>query len=124
MKEMFKPIEHNGKRYNIVFNLNVMETIQEEYETLENWGALTDGKAIDPETGKEKEVDIKALLFGFREMLNEGIEIENEKNGTNEPLLTKKQVGRIITDIGLENATEALNSLVVESTDNGDSKNV
>ena len=56
-------------------------------------------------------------------MLNEGIEIENEKNGTNEPLLTRKQVGRIITDIGLENATEALNSLVVESTENGDSKN-
>ena len=123
MKEMFKPIEHNGKSYNIVFNLNVMEIIQDEYGTLEKWGELTDGKAVDPETGKEKEVDIKALLFGFREMLNEGIEIENEKNGTNEPLLTRKQVGRIITDIGLENATEALNSLVVESTENGDSKN-
>lgn len=122
MKEVFAPIEHEGKIYKIVFNLNVMQVIQEEYGTLENWGALTDGKAVDEETGKQKEVDFKALIFGFREMLNEGIEIDNEKNGTNEPLLTMKQAGRLITDIGLSKATEAINDVVIDSS-GSDEKN-
>lgn len=115
MKEVSKQIEHNGKTYKIVFNLNVMEAIQEEYKTLDNWGALTDGQS--------GETNIKALLFGFREMLNEGIEITNEETGSNEPLLSKKQVGRILTEIGIENATNKVNDLVIESAGEDNSKN-
>ena len=43
MKEMRNEIEYNGKKYSIVFNLNVMEAIQEEYGTIGEWGKLTDG---------------------------------------------------------------------------------
>jgi hypothetical protein len=95
-----------------------MEAIQDEYGTLDNWGALTDGKAHEGET------DIKALIFGLREMLNEAIEIDNEDNGTNEPLLTRKQVGRMLTDIGIGKLTNDMNKLVVDSTKNdNESKN-
>lgn len=124
MKEVFKPIEYEGKTYNICFNLNVMEVIQEEYGTLDHWGDITDGKAIDPKTKKPKnEIDVKALIFGFREMLNEAIEIENEKNGTNEPLLTRKQAGRIISALGMENITDTMNDLVIESSGSSEEKN-
>lgn len=117
MKEVFKPIEYEGKTYKICFNLNVMEVIQEEYGTLDHWGDLTDGKE------KKGEIDVKALIFGFREMLNEAIEIENEKNGTNEPLLTRKQAGRIISALGMENVTDTMNDLVIESSGSSEEKN-
>lgn len=118
MKEISSKVEYKGREYRIVFNLNVMEAIQDEYGTLDNWGALTDGKAHEGET------DIKALIFGLREMLNEAIEIDNEDNGTNDPLLTRKQVGRMLTDIGVGKLTEDMNKLVVDSTKNdNESKN-
>ena len=70
MKEMRNEIEYNGKKYSIVFNLNVMEAIQEEYGTIGEWGKLTDGT--------NGEVSAKAVKFGLTEMLNEGIDIDNE----------------------------------------------
>lgn len=112
MKEISSKVEYKGREYRIVFNLNVMEAIQDEYGTLDNWGALTDGEAHEGET------DIKALIFGLREMLNEAIEIDNEDNGTNDPLLTRKQVGRMLTAIGVGKLTEDMNKLVVDSTKN------
>lgn len=114
MKEVSKTINYKGKDYKLVFNLNVMEIIQEEYGTINKWGELTDGKS--------GEVNVKALKFGFAAMLNEGIDIDNDTNGTNEPYLSPKQVGRILSDIGFEQATEDMNNVVVESV-KSDEKN-
>ena len=139
MKDFNGEIQYKGKSYKLVFNLNVMETIQEEYGSIDVWGELTDGseyakreyeKAIqskknatpwnelsDAEKAKwSGEPDAKAVIFGFTQMLNEGIDIDNEENDTKEKPLTLKQVGRIITEIGLANATDVLNETVVEST--------
>ena len=109
-------INYKGNDYAIVFNLNVMEAIQEEYGSLDEWGALTDG------TNKNGEPDAKAVIFGFREMINEGIDIANDENGTDDKPLTLKQVGRIISEVGLEQATATMNETVIEST-KGDEKN-
>lgn len=114
MKEMKNEIEYKGQKYSLVFNLNVMEAIQEEYGTIGKWGSLTDGT--------DGEVSAKAVKFGLTEMLNEGIDIDNETNGTNIEPLTLKQVGRILTEIGLQEATKKLNDTVVEST-KSDEKN-
>ena len=135
MKDMNGQIQYKGVSYRLVFNLNVMEAIQEEYGTLDNWGALTDGTAYAQKeyekqgkkkpwedlTDKEKseysgEPDAKAVIFGFTEMINEGIDIDNEENGTDIKPLTIKQVGRLITEVGLANATNTLNETVVAST--------
>lgn len=115
MNDVNGKIEYKGNEYAIVFNLNVMERIQEEYGSLDEWGNLTDGT-------KSGEPDAKAVIFGFTEMINEGIDIANEDNGTDIKPLTLKQVGRIISEVGLENATQQLNETVVEST-KGDEKN-
>ena len=141
MKDYGGNIQYKGKNLSLIFNLNVMEKIQEEYGTIDAWGELTDGtayakkayeaenhkKAWESLTNAEKakysgEPDVKAVIFGYTEMLNEGVDIANEENGTNEPFFTKKQVGRIITEIGLANATKELNKTVVESS-KGDRKN-
>lgn len=114
MNEFSEMIEYNGTSYNLVFNLNVMERIQEKYGTMDKWGELSDGSAGEP--------DIKALKFGLREMLNEGIDIANEENGTDIPMLTLKQVGRMITAIGFDRIAEAMNGTVIGST-KSDEKN-
>lgn len=115
MKEITRTINYKGKELKMVFNLNVMEAIQDAYGTIEKWGELTDGE--------HGEVNIKALIFGFKEMLNEGIEIDNEDNGTDEPLFTSKQVGRMISTIGVENTTENIQGVVIDSTKDDSGKN-
>lgn len=108
MKDMSEKIQYKGQEYELVFNLNVMEAVQEEYGTIERWAELTDGGEGEP--------DAKAVIFGFGEMLNEGIDIANEENGTDIKHLTHKQVGRFITEVGIRDATAKLNKAVIDST--------
>ena len=110
MKEISKTLEYKGKEYKLVFNLNVMEVIQDKYGTLEKWGKPTDG------TENDGEPNAKAVIFGITAMLNEGIDIENEENGTEEKMLTNKQVGRMITEIGLKSSAQMMNGVVIDST--------
>ena len=106
---------YKGKEIKLVFNLNVMQAIQEEYGTVDKWGQLTDGDS--------GEVDVKALKFGITQMINEAIDIDNEDNGTNEPFLTEKQVGRIITDVGMDIIAKTMNDVVIDSTKDDSGKN-
>lgn len=97
--------------YNLVFNLNVMEQIQEEYGSVSAWGELTDN---------ETEPNAKAVIFGLMCMINEGVDIDNEDNDgvegyTPKKMLSAKQVGRLLTDVGLEEATQRLNDTVVNA---------
>ena len=108
MKDFNGEIEYKEKKYKLVFNLNVMQEIQEEYGSLDEWGKLSDGSKGEPSS--------KAVIFGFAAMINEGIDIENEENGTDIKPFTLKQIGRIITDIGFETVTANLNKAVIEST--------
>lgn len=106
-------IKYKGKEYELVFNLNVMEEIQEEYGSVEAWGELVEA-ADEP-----KAKDIK---FGFTAMLNEGIDIYNEENEDKRELLTVKQVGRILSTIGLDEVAKKLNKTVIDSA-KSDEKN-
>lgn len=127
MQDVAGSITWKDREYRIVFNLNVMEAIQAEYGSLDAWGELTDGtrqrrddngELMVDENGNPivSEVDAKAVIFGFTQMLNEGIDIDNDENGTDTPFLTHRQVGRMITDIGLNNAAGAMNETVIESS--------
>jgi hypothetical protein len=49
-------------------------------------------------------------------MINEGEEIAAEEADEKFKAITHKQVGRIISGIGLDRATELLNAVVSEST--------
>lgn len=115
MKDAMNTINYKDKEYKIIFNLNVMEQIQEEYGTLEKWGDLTDGVS--------GEVNVKALKFGLMAMINEGIDIQNEEEGTDIKPFTSKQIGRMLTELGIQEMTEKVNETVIEST-KSDEKNV
>lgn len=105
----------DGKEYTAIFNLNVMEAIQEEYGTIQKWAELTDAKG--------GEINAKALTFGLTAMINEAIDMENDTTGAEKPLFTRKQVARLISQAGLEASANALNNAVIEATKSEESKN-
>lgn len=75
-------LETETEKFLLVFTLNVMESIQEKYGTIEAWSNLIQ-RAGEP--------DIKALKFFIIEAINEGLEIEAEKTGKKvTPITTKK----------------------------------
>ena len=118
MKDISKELEYHGKTYKIVFNLNVMEQIQEHFGTVEAWA-----DAMSTEDGKEPKAG--DIIYGFWCMINEGIDIDNEDKPENEQLkpLTLKQVGRMLTEVGIAGAAEQMKNVVVESTKADTSKN-
>lgn len=106
-------ITYKGNTYALIFNLNVMEEVQEEYGSVEAWGEMVEDKA---------EPNAKAIKFGFTAMLNEGIDIYNEENEDTREPFTTKQVGRIISELGLSQVAKKLNKTVIDST-KSDEKN-
>lgn len=115
MKDYKITFKVDEKEYPAMFNLNVMEQIQEEYGSVQKWGELTDAKSGEP--------NAKALIFGFWAMINEAIDIDNDERAEKQPLLSLKQVGRIISKAGLENSAKTLNNAVVEATKEDTPKN-
>jgi hypothetical protein len=111
MKNTVVYIETDEKKIPLVFNLNVMEEIQEQYGSLDKWGEITQGD------GEPKVKDLKA---GIIAMINEGIDIENENNGTNEPMMTLKQVGRLMTEVGIGEIVNKIREITIASTKSED----
>ena len=112
MIETIKHINYKGKNYPLVFNFNVLEKIQDKYGSYEKWGEMTDGKG--------QEINIGAFKFGVLEIINEGIDIENEDKEEKMEFVTLKQVGRIITEIGMQKMTDRVQETVIESTKDKD----
>jgi hypothetical protein len=103
-------------KYPMAFTLNVMEAAEEKYGGVESWAKLMD----------QKEPSYKALKFMVLEITNEGIDIENEKlkDDKKKELLTSKQVGRLITRVGMDEIGVKVFKLIQESLPKGDkSKN-
>ncbi len=114
MKNTIVHISTDKKSIPLVFNLNVMEEIQEQYGSLEKWGEITQGANGEPK--------IKDLKAGIMAMMNEAIDIENEENGNNETPLTEKQVGRIMSEVGVEEIVKKIQEITVASTRTGDNE--
>jgi hypothetical protein len=108
-------LTYKGEDYELVFNLNVMEDIQEIYGSVEAWGSL-----IEPEDGKEPKA--KDIKYGFTAMINEGIDMYNEDHEEKREFLTDKQVGRMISEFGLQAVAQLIGKTVVDST-KSDEKN-
>ena len=113
MENKLTYIKTEKRNYPIVFNINVMEVIQEIYGSVSAWGAIVE----NAEGGEPKIKDLKA---GLMAMINEGIDIENELTGENKAMVTSKQVGRIISEVGFEEITNVIKNLTVVSTKTGD----
>ena len=117
MTNTIKHFKCGDTEYPLTFTMNVIEKIQDKYGSYEKWGDMTDSKKQEPNIG--------ALKFGITEMINEGIDIENENLETKREFLTAKQVGRLITELGMKRLTDKVQETVIESTKNNEEeKNV
>lgn len=113
MKNAVVYIETEKKKYPLAFNLNVMEEIQEAYGSLDEWGRITQGAG---------EAKIKDLKVGILAMINEAIDMQNEENNTNEPMLNTKQVGRIMSEVGIERIVKSIQEITIASTKTDDNE--
>ena len=114
MVDKISYLETETEKFPMVFTLNVMESIQEKYGTIEAWSNLIQ---------RENEPDIKALKFFITESINEGIEIENEKTGEKRKPITQKKAGRILTEIGIMGAANKIMSTVASGVQTEPEKN-
>ena len=99
-------LETETEKFPLVFTLNVMESIQEKYGTIEAWSNLIQ---------RDGEPDIKALKFFITEAINEGLEIEAEKTGKKMTPITAKKAGRILTEIGLSSTAGKIMQAISDS---------
>ena len=108
MKEMMETIKYRDTEYALVMDINVLQDLQEKYGSFEAWAEkvlLNNG-----------ETDLGALTFGVMAMINEGIDIENEEKGMElRKPINQRQAGRMLTAVGLEQATEKVLGLMTES---------
>lgn len=111
MKEKIIYLETGNEKYPLAFNVNVMEEIQNEYGSISRWGSIVENK-----DSAESEPKIKDLKVGMLFMVNEGIEIENEKSETKRELLNSKQLGRLLSKIGLKEVIEKIKEVSINST--------
>lgn len=111
MQDKICYVETKNRKYPICFNLNVMEEIQEKYGSLEEWGKIVQ------QTGEPK---IKDLKVGLLAMINEAIDIENEESEIKISFITEKQLGRIITEIGIEEIANKIKEITIKSTKTDD----
>jgi len=112
MLDKISHIKAGEKEYPIAFTLNVMEAIQERYGNMKKWGeALQLG---------DEEPSIKDLKWTFAQLVNEGIDIENEEKGEKRPFVTEKHIGRLISRVGIDQISKTIQELTIKSVRTGD----
>ncbi len=94
MIDKIRYLDDGDTKYPMAFTVNVMEETEEQYGGIEAWAKFMD----------KKEPSYKALKFMVLSMINEGIDIENERLSSQDKkeMLTSKQVGRLITRVGFD----------------------
>lgn len=115
-------LETKNKVYPFVFNVNVLEDLQDEYGSFQKW-VDTVGNTINGDKSVEPRIkDIKRALML---MINEGIDIENESSDEKQEFVNERQVGRIMSAVGQDKIVDEMMKLIKESTEvDENSKNV
>lgn len=91
MKDIMDTLTYKGKEYKLIFNLNVLQEMQDKYGTM--------AKCLDEAYGKDTgEPSLKALSFMVAAMINEAIDINNDEKGEKEPPVTEKMVNRMLSE--------------------------
>lgn len=118
MKDIMDKLEYKGKEYKLIFDLNVLQEVQDEYGTL--------AKMLEEAYGKKTgEPSIKALSFIIMSMANEAIDIENENTVTPAPLINQKMANRMLTEFiqknSVDNVVKLIDGLMAKSLQGGES---
>lgn len=108
-------LKTKNETFPFTYSLNVMEALQNEFGSLSEWSDMVEPK-------DRSEPKIKALLFFFKEAINEGIDIENENSDQPRKFVNERKVGRIITELGVKTVLEQLKGTVIDAGSNNDTE--
>lgn len=108
-------LKTKNETFPFTYSLNVMEALQNEFGSLNEWSDM-----VEPKDGSEPK--IKALLFFFKEAINEGIDIENENSDQPRKFVNERKVGRIITELGVKTVLEQIKGTVIDAGSNDDTE--
>lgn len=108
-------LKTKNETFPFTYSLNVMEALQNEFGSLNEWSDM-----VEPKDGSEPK--IKALLFFFKEAINEGIDIENENSDQPRKFVNERKVGRIITELGVKTVLEQLKGTVIDAGSNNNTE--
>lgn len=98
---------YGGDTYKLAFDVNVIEVIQKEFGTVNEW--------ISKTSLENGELNVSCIKYGFWAMTNEGINIDNEDQGLEKPNITLSKAGRIISSLGLENVALMISDLITKN---------
>lgn len=117
MLEIKEHIVTKTGEYPVVFSFNVLEEIQNKYDTFDNWSHLIEGESWIEKDKKWKkgEPRISDIKYFIKIAINEGIDLENEINNKNRPFMTDKQVGRLISEVGVAKISKIIKNVIKES---------
>jgi hypothetical protein len=101
-----KIIEHEGIKYPLIIDLNAMEDFQKSFFA-ETGKSITESESFE-------NFGLTAGILQFQAALNEGIDYENQKKGTNRKPVSKREAGRIMSEIGMEKVSSVISELTKE----------
>lgn len=116
MLEIKKYIESGSEKYPVIFSFNVLEEIQDKYDSFDNWSHVIEGEEYINNGWEKKEPKIKDIKYFIKIAINEGIDLENEKTNGNRKFLTDKQVGRLISEVGVQKISKIIREVIQTST--------
>lgn len=119
MLEIKKYIETRDEKYPVIFSFNVLEEIQNKYGSFDNWSHIIEGEELIGTEWEKKEPKISDVKYFIKIAINEGIDLENEKNNQNRKFLTDKQVGRLISEVGVHKISQIIRDVIQTSTIGG-----
>ena len=98
----------------ILYDINVLEAIQQKFGGLSAWS-----DKLSPETG---EPPLSAVIDTVEILIAEGIDAKADE-GEEIAMPNRKQIGRLISRIGLEKTLEIIKESAVAAAGEGDEKN-
>lgn len=109
-------------KYPLAYNLNVQARLQKEYGSLRKWLEKIAPQKKDKED-EEQEVDIEAVIITARELINEGINIENDNLIEKRPYISKEEAGRIVSRVGIAVLRDKLFEMSASGKEENEEKN-
>lgn len=114
-------IKAGGKEYPIAYNLNVQSRLQKTFGSLKKWLGLIFPEQENEED--EQEADFEAIIITAKEIINEGIDIENDSRTEKRNYISQAEAGRIISEIGITELTRRLLEISTKNKEENEEKN-
>lgn len=116
-------IKVGAVKYPLAYNLNVQARLQKEYGSLRKWLEKIAPQKKDKKDNEEQEVDIEAVIITARELINEGINIENDNLIEKRPYVSKEEAGRIVSRVGIAVLRDKLFEMSTSGNEENEEKN-